>query len=335
MIMDTRMRRRSVLGALGALGVARSAWGQAAAWPSRTIRLVIPFAPGGTTDLMGRLLAERLSTRLGQTVVVENRAGAGGNIGGEAVARAEPDGYTLLMTSIGTAAINYAVYGSKMPYKPEQLAAVGLVTRVANVLLAAKDTPFNTVAELVAYAKANPTKLNYGTSGIGGSPHVCLELFKARTGTTIQHVPFRGSGPMLTELVGGRVEVAMDNIPSALSFIKEGRIKALAVSSLTRAAVLPDVPTLDESGLKGFDATAWFGIQAPSATPPAVIARLGSAIDAVVRDPSWLVRVKDFAAELPRLTPEGGTTPAAFTAFVNDEIVKWAEVARRGEITAE
>ena len=333
--MTHAMPRRALLAGAGLTLLGAPALRAQPAWPARTIRLVIPFTPGGTTDLMGRMLAERLTQKLGQTVVVENRAGAGGNIGAEAVARSEPDGYTLLMTSIGTAAINYAVYGAKMPYKPADLASIGLVTRVPNVLLVAKNQPFNTMAELVTYAKANPGKLNYGTSGIGGSPHVCLELFKARTGTNIQHVPFRGSGPMLTELVGGRIEVAMDNIPSALSFIKDGQIKALGVTSLQRVAVLPDVPTLDESGLKGFDATAWFGIQGPARIPQPVVEKLGSAIDEVVRDPAWIARVKDFAAEPPRLTPQGGTTPAAFTAFVNDEIVKWAAVASNAEIKAE
>lgn len=335
-VSTTALGRRALMGAAAAavpwFGTARA---QGGGYPARSIRLVIPFTPGGTTDLMGRLLAERLSARLGQTVVVENRAGAGGNIGADAVARAEPDGYTLLMASIGTASINYAVYGANMPYRPSQLAAVGLVTRVANVLLAAKDAPFNSVADLIAHARANPGRLNYGTSGAGGSPHVCMELFKARTGTAIQHVPFRGSGPMLTELVGGRVETGMDNIPSALPFVRGGQMRALAVTSLARAAVLPEVPTLDESGLEGFDATSWFGVQAPAATPTLIVARLGAEIDAVVRDPAWLARLRDFAAEPPRLTAEGGTTPHAFAAFVREEIAKWAAVAQAGGIRVE
>jgi len=333
--MATSLNRRSLLGAASLAMLPGLARAQAKEWPQRTIRLIIPFPPGGTTDLMGRLLAERLSARLGQTVVAENRGGAGGNIGADAVAKAEPDGYTFLMASVGTAAINYAAYGPRMPYKPQDLVAVGLVTRVANVLLASNASKITDVAGLMAEAKRNPGKLNYGTSGIGGSPHACMELLKARTGIDLQHVPYRGSGPMLTELVAGRIELAMDNIPSALSFIRDGQIRALAVTSAARSSVLPDVPTLQEAGVKDFEATAWFGVQAPAATPKPIIEKMGAAIDAVVRDPEWLGRVRDFAAEPPRLTPEGGTTPEAFAAFIRDEIARWAEVARAGNIVVQ
>lgn len=304
-------------------------------WPTRPVRMVIPFPPGGTTDLMARLLAERLSQRLGQPVVTENRAGAGGNIGADAVAKAEPDGYTILMASIGTAAINYAAYGPNMPYKPEQLAAVALVTRVPNVVLASTESGLTDFPALVAMAKREPGKLNYGTSGIGGSPHACMELLKVRAGIDLTHVPYRGSGPMLTELVAGRIQTAMDNIPSALNFIREGRIKALAVTSRQRVPTLPDVPTLIEAGIADFDATAWFGLQAPAATPAPILAKLGGAVDAIVRTPEWQERVSGFAADLPRLTPEGGTTPAAFADFIRAEIVRWAEVAKAANITVQ
>lgn len=331
--------RRGLLAAAGILAlpaVARAQPGaQVGAWPQRTIRMVIPFPPGGTTDLIGRLLAEQLSARLGQAVVVENRGGAGGNIGADAVAKAEPDGYTILMASIGTAAINYAAYGPRMPYQPGDLAAVGLVTRVANVVLAAKGTAIADVAGMIAAARKDPGGLNYGTSGIGGSPHACMELLKVRTGIDIQHVPYRGSGPMLTELVSGRIELAMDNIPSALNFIREGQIRALAVTSAARSPVLPDVPTLQEAGIADFDAVSWFGIQAPARTPAPVVARLGREIDAVVREAGWTRRMQDFAAEQPRLTPEGGTTPQAFEAFIREEIARWAEVARAGNIVVQ
>lgn len=320
--------RRAALGTAAGLAVARSAKAQDA-WPSRPIRLVIPFTPAGTTDLVGRLAAERLSARLGQQVVVENRPGAGGNVGAESVARAEADGHTLLLTTIGTGAINFAVYGDKMPYKPSDLAAVGLLVKVPNVLMVANGLPARTVAELVALSKSRPGGLNYGSAGIGSSPHVCTELFNIMTGARMTHVPYRGSAPMLTELMAERVEVGMDNIPSSLAFIKDGKLRAIATTGAQRSAVLPDVPTLDEAGVKGFEATAWFGILAPAATPRAVVERLGREVDAAARDPVFRARMEPVGAELPALTPEGGTSPAAFDAFLAMERRKWQEVAQR------
>ena len=321
--------RRAVLFGIGAgLACSRPAESQAA-WPNRPIRLVIPFTPAGTTDLVGRLAAERLSARLGSQVVVENRPGAGGNVGGEAVARAEPDGYTLLLTTIGTGAINFAVYGDKMPYKPADLAAVGLLVRVPNVLMAANGLPVRSVADLVALTKTRPGGLNYGSAGIGSSPHVCTELFNIMTGARMTHVPYRGSAPMLTELMAERVEVGMDNIPSSLAFIKDGKLRALGTTGATRSAVLPDVPTLDEAGVEGFEATAWFGILAPASTPRSVVERLGGEVDAVARDPAFRGRMGPVGAELPALTPDGGTSPAAFDAFLTAERRKWLEVAQR------
>ena len=298
-------------------------------WPSRPVRLVIPFTPAGTTDLVGRLAAELLGPRLGQQIVVENRPGAGGNVAGEHVARSEPDGHTLLLTTIGTGAINFAVYGERRPYKPGDLAAVGLLVRVPNVLLVANALPVRTVAELVALSKQRPGGLNYGTAGIGTSPHVCGELFKMMTGAQMTHVPYRGSAPMLTELIAGRVDAGMDNIPSALGFIRDGKIRAIATTGAQRSAVLPEVPTLDEAGVKGFEATAWFGVLAPAATPRPIVARLGREVDAVAKDPAFRRRMEELGADLPRLTPDGGTTPEAFEAFLRVEREKWADVARR------
>ena len=298
-------------------------------WPTRPIRLVIPFTPAGTTDLTGRLAAERLGTRLGQPVVVENRPGAGGNVGGDYVAHAEPDGYTLLLTTIGTGAINFAVYGARMPYKPDDLAAVGLLSRVPNVLMVPPGLPVKTVADLVALAKQRTGGLNYGTAGIGSSPHICSELFGLQTGAPLTHVPYRGSAPMLTELMAGRVDFGMDNIPSALGFIRDGQLRAIATTGATRSAVLPDVPTLQEAGIAGFEATAWFGILAPAATPRPVIARLGREVDAVARDPAFRARLAELGADLPGLTPDGGSSPESFAAFMATEREKWAEVVRR------
>jgi tripartite-type tricarboxylate transporter receptor subunit TctC len=322
------LSRRAALGAavtIAAIGPTLAQDG----WPNRPIRLVIPFTPAGTTDLVGRLAAERLSARLGQQVVVENRPGAGGNVGAESVARAEADGHTLLLTTIGTGAINFAVYGDKMPYKPADLAAVGLLVRVPNVLMVSNDLPARNVVELVALTKSRPGGLNYGSSGVGSSPHVCTELLNIISGARMTHVPYRGSAPMLTELMAGRVEVGMDNIPSSLAFIREGKLRAIATTGAVRSPVLPDVPTLDEAGIKGFEATAWFGILAPAATPRAIVERLGRETDAVARDPAFRSRIEPLGADLPGLTPDGGTSPAAFDAFLAAERAKWLEVAQR------
>lgn len=315
--------RRAVLAA----GLAAPALAQAQS--SRPIRLIVPFTPAGTTDLIARLAAERLGARLGQQIVVENRAGAGGNLGAEVVARAEPDGNTLLLTTIGTGAINFALYGARMPYKPEDLVGVALLAQVPNVLMVANVTPAQNLRELIALAAARPGALNFGTAGIGTSPHICIELLNMMTGMRMQHIPFRGSAPVLTELVAGRVDVGMDNIPSAIPFIREGRIRALGVTSRARSPALHDVPTLAEAGVADFEATAWFGVLAPAATPRPVVERLGGLLNAVTKEPDFVRRMEELGAAPPGLTPDGGTTPAAFDAFLRSEQVRWADVVTR------
>jgi len=325
------LRRRAVLTApLFAPALAR-----AQAWaPTRPLRLVIPFPPGGTTDLIGRMVAERLSPRLGQPVIVENRPGAGGNIAGEFVARAEPDGQTLFFTSIGTGAINYAVYGARMPWRPEEMAAVGLVTRMPNVLMVANRMPVRTMAQFLDFARGRQGEITYGTAGIGSSPHVCMELLGQLTGIRFVHVPFRGSGPMLTELMAERVDCGMDNIPSALPFIRDNRLRALGMSGAARSPVVPDVPVVGET-IPGFEATAWFGVQTGARVPRPVIERLGVEVDQIARDPAFRARLAEFGAEGPGLTPEGGTTPAAFEAFIAAEIRKWDAVVRKAQVRVE
>jgi tripartite-type tricarboxylate transporter receptor subunit TctC len=322
--------RRSVLAVGAALAGTLAASRHAAAqgFPSRPISLVVPFPPGGTTDIMGRIFAERLAPRLGQPVVVENRAGAAGNLGAEHVARSEPDGHTLLLCTVGTASINYSLWGARMRVQPEDLAAVGLLARVPNVVFVPATSPHRTVADFIAAAKAAPGRLTYGTAGSGTSPHITMEMFRLRTGTDLIHVPFRGSGPMLVEAIAGRLDSGCDNIPSAIGHIREGRLRALAVTSARRAAALPDVPTLEEAGVPDFEATAWFGVQAPARTPRPVIERLGAEIDAIVREPSYVARIAELGASPPALTQAGGSTPAAFEAFIRAEIAKWAEVVR-------
>lgn len=327
--------RRATLGAaaLGAAALAIPALGTAAraqgpTWPARTIRLIVPFPPAGTTDISGRIAAEMLSQRLGQQVIVENRAGATGNIGAEAVARAEPDGYTFLVCTISTAAINYALWRERMPVKPEDFAAVGLLIRVPNVVFVPASSRVRSVADLVAAAKARPGALNYGSPGSGGSPHMTMEMLKLRAGVDITHVPFRGAGPMLVEAVAGRLDAGCDNMPSCIGHVRDGRLRALAVTSARRSHALPDVPTLAEAGIPDFEATAWFGIQAPARTPRPIIERLGREVDAITRDPGYIARIRELGGSPPDLTPEGGSTPEAFERFIAEEIRRWAEVVK-------
>ena len=316
------------------LGRVASAQG-GGAYPNRTIRLVVPFTPAGTTDIAARILAERLTQRLGQQVVVENRAGAGGNVGSDMVAKSDPDGYTLLMCTISSGAINYSLYGPRMPYKPEDLAGAGLMLKVPNAIFVTNDLPVRTLRELVDYVKARPGRLNNGSSGVGTSLHLTGELLKTAAGLDMAHVPFRGAGPMLQEVIAGRIQVAVDNLPSVIGHIRDGRLRALAVTTATRSPALPDVPTTAEAGFPAVEATAWFGVQAPARTPRSIIERLGAEIDAVTKEPETRAKVAELGGMPPGLTPDGGTSPETFEAFVRAEISKWAEVVRRSGATVE
>jgi tripartite-type tricarboxylate transporter receptor subunit TctC len=243
----------------------------------------VPFPAGGTTDILARAAAQKLSEAWGQQVIVDNRPGAGGNIGAELVAKAAPDGYTLLMGTVGTHAINSSLY-AKMPYDHvKDFAPVILVAGVPNVLVVNPDLPIKTVAELIAYAKANPGKLNFASSGSGTSIHLSGELFKVMAGVQMTHVPYKGSAPALTDLIGGQVQLMFDNLPSSLPQIKGGKLRAVAVTSATRAAALPDVPTVAESGLPGFEASSWFGILAPAGTSKEIIAKINAEMGGVAR----------------------------------------------------
>ena len=243
-------------------------------YPTKPIRIVVPFPAGGTTDVLARAAAQKLTESLGQPAVVDNRPGAGGNIGAELVAKSPPDGYTLLMGTVGTHAINPSLY-PKMPYDHvKDFAPVILVAGVPNVLVINPALPVNSVQELIAYAKANPGKLNFASSGNGTSIHLSGELFKTMAGVQMTHVPYKGSAPALQDLVGGQVQLMFDNLPSSLALIKGGKLKALAVTSSARAAALPDVPTLAESGLPGFEASSWFGLLAPAGTPQPIILKV-------------------------------------------------------------
>ena len=253
----------------GPVGVAEGA----AREPAKPVRPYGPFPAGGTTDILARAVAQKLTEAWGQQVIVDNRPGAGGNIGSELVAKSTPDGYTLLMGTVGTHAINPSLY-ARMPYDHvKDFTPVILVAGVPNVLVVNPSLPVHSVQELIAYAKANPGKLNFASSGNGTSIHLAGELFKTMTGVQMTHIPYKGSAPALADLLGGQVQLMFDNLPSSLPFIKAGRLRSLAVTSGTRAAALPDLPTLAESGLAGFEASAWFGVLAPAGTPHDIVAK--------------------------------------------------------------
>jgi tripartite-type tricarboxylate transporter receptor subunit TctC len=325
-----RTTRRAILGAALATPLVLPGAARAQAWaPSRTVRIVVGFTPAGTTDIAARLLAEPLGRRLGQQVVVENRPGAGGNIGSQVVATAEPDGHTLLMQTISGGAINYGLYGARMPIKPEDLAAVGLMIRVPNAIFVTPALPVRTLRELVDYAKARPGQLNLGSSGAGTSLHMTGELLKLEAGIDMTHVPFRGAGPMLQESIAGRIEVAVDNLPSVIGHLRDGRLRPLAVTTKERSPAMPDVPTTAEAGFPGVEATAWFGLQAPARTPRAAIQRYSNELNAILKEEAMQRRIADLGGMAPALTPDGGTSPDTFDAFIKAEIAKWGEVVRR------
>ncbi|MFO1316482.1 MAG: tripartite tricarboxylate transporter substrate binding protein [Burkholderiales bacterium] len=294
-----------------------------APYPAKPIRIVVPFPAGGTTDILARAVAQKLTEATGQSAVVDNRPGAGGNIGAELVAKSAPDGYTLLMGTVGTHAINASLY-PKMPYDHvRDFAPVILVAGVPNVLVVNPSVPANSVQELIAYMKANPGKVNFASSGAGTSIHLAGELFKTMTGVQMTHVPYKGSAPALADLVGGQVQIMFDNLPSALPQIKAGRLRALAVTSAQRSSALPDVPTVAESGIPGFEASSWFGLLAPAGTPKEVVAKLNGEVA------KWLATPE--AKE--KLAAQGaivaaGLAPDDFVRHIAAETTKWQKVVK-------
>jgi tripartite-type tricarboxylate transporter receptor subunit TctC len=313
--------------------LATSAWPLAAraqsAWPGKPVRIVVPFAAGGTTDILARALAPELQRVFGQPFVVDNKPGAGGNNGAAEVAKSPADGYTLLMGTVGTHAINPALY-PKMPYDHiKDFAPVTLVAGVPNVVVinpaSAQRYGINTIADLARAARANPGKLNVASSGNGTSIHLSAELFKSLTGTFMLHLPYRGSGPALIDLLAGNVDLMFDNLPSALPHIKSGKLKALAVTSGQRSGALPEVPTVAEAGgllLKSYEASSWFGLLAPAGTPPEVVNRIQQESAKALATPVIKERLLSQGA-IP-----SGITPAAFATFIAAETKKWAQVVK-------
>ncbi|MDO9286674.1 MAG: tripartite tricarboxylate transporter substrate binding protein [Aquabacterium sp.] len=323
-------RQRRLLGraALSLALIAPALAAAQAGWPSKPVRIVVPFAAGGTTDILARALAPELQKAFGQPFVVDNKPGAGGNNGAAEVAKAGGDGYTLLMGTVGTHAINAALY-PKMPYDPvKDFVPITLVAGVPNVLVLnpamAQKYGINSVADFIRAAKANPGKFNMASSGNGTSIHLAGELFKSMTGTFMTHLPYRGSGPALIDLMGGNVDLMFDNLPSALPHIKAGKLKGLAVTSLKRSEAV-DLPTVAEAGgaaLKGYDATSWFGLMAPAGTPADVVARVQQETAKALASPSLKERLVAQGA-IP-----GGMSSADFAKFIAAESTKWAKVVK-------
>ena len=297
-------------------------------YPSRTIKIVVPVPPGASTDAIARHLAQRLATKLNQTVIVENRAGgAGGNIGSESVANAEPDGYTLLFAASGPLAINKVLY-PKLGYDPSRWSRISLVATIDNVLLVRPDAPFKTVADLIAYAKANPGKLNYASGGSGTSAHLGAELFKSMAGAFITHVPYRGSAAALTGFMQGQIDMMFVERAAAQQHIQGGRLRVLATGMTKRSSALPDVPAVSET-LPGFSLTIWFGLVAPPNTPAAVTGKLATAVAEVMKSPDMVSTLQGLS-----IVPVGGS-PQEFQRFAEEEVQRWGKVIRDAKIAVD
>lgn len=318
------MRLRTILTLAFGLWIG-TAQVQAQAWPERPITLVVPAAAGGTTDIAARVLAQHMAPDLGTSIVVENKGGGGGGIGTAQVARARPDGYTLLMGNIGPVAINFSLY-KKLNYKEEDLRGITNVISVPNILVVRADSPIRSVPELVRAAKERP--MNVSTSGVGQSPHMSSEMFRQKTGIPATLVPFTGAAPAVTALLAGQVDFMIDNLPSSMPHIKAGKFRALAITSATRSDQLPEVPTMTEAGVP-MQVTAWFGLMAPAGTPYAVVERVQQAARKAMQDPQVRARF----AELGGVP--GGESPAEYDRFIAQERKHWAEIVKAAGLSLE
>ena len=322
------MRRRRALAVLLA-SIAVPGRVLAQAWPGRPVRFIVPFPPGGSTDILGRSIAQKLQEALGQPFVVENKGGAGGSIGATEAARAAPDGYTLLMGHIGTLAVNPSLYPDLAYDSMRSFAPVTLIARVPNVLVVNPGVPANDVRQLIALAKSKPGALRYASGGNGSAAHLAMEYFKLRTQTDIGHIPYRGTSPAVVDVIAGQVEIIMTGVPAVIEHVKAGKLRALGVSSRMPVASMPGVPTIAASGVPDFEAIQWYGIVAPTRTPPAVIALLNAEIGRALQTPALKSRLDAEGAEA------APTTPEAFGALIADEIARWKPVVEQSRMRPE
>ena len=316
------MRLLSLVVAAAGVALATAAFAQP--YPSKPIRFVVPFPPGGPLDIMGRAIAQKLADVWGQPVVVDNRPGAGGGIGAEIVAKSPGDGYTLLMGAVSTHAINPSLY-AKVPYDPQKdFVPVALVAQVPNILVVNPSLPVQSVKELIDYARAKPGALSFGSGSTGSTGHLAGELFKTMAGVDMVHIPYKGGAPAMQDLLAGQTQIMFDNLANALPQVKAGKLRALAVTTLKRAPTLPDLPTVAESGLPGFDLTTWFGVFVPAGTPRETVAKLNAEIVKALAS-------KDLADRLAAMgaAPPENNTPESFAAFVRAEAAKYAQVVKR------
>jgi tripartite-type tricarboxylate transporter receptor subunit TctC len=316
----------SVIGLAAALAAAFAAPSSAQPYPSKPLRWVVPFPPGGSADILGRMVGQELAKPLGQSVVIENRPGASAIVGAEYVARAAADGYTLLQGNVGQLTVHPSLY-SRLPYDPlRDFAPITVLARVTSVLVVTPSLPVKDVAELVALAKRRPGQLNFTASGAGTTTHLTGELLKQRAGIDMVFINYKGGAPALADVMAGFVEVMVEGLPSALQFIKAGKLKALAVTSKTRSPVLPEVPTLDASGYPGFDMVSWQGLLAPAGTPPAAVERLNAEVVKVLKQPEIRDKIAGLGAEAV------GNSPAEFARYLREETEKWGKVVRTAGI---
>ena len=299
------------------------------AWPAKPVRMVVPFAPGGAVDVTGRIIAQGLAGRLGQQVLVENRGGAGGNIGVESVAKSPADGYTIVMATAGQISINPHMY-AKLAFDPvKDLVAVSQAGQAINALCVHPSLPAKSVKEFIAFANARPNKLNFASGGIGASDHIATELFMSMTGVKLVHVPYKGGAPAMVDLIGGNVDLGFSTVATAIGPIKAGRLRALGVTAAQRFELLPDVPTIAEAGVPGYESVAWYGLFAPAGTPPEVIRRLNAETVAVLQVPDVRRRLTE-AGVLPT-----SSSPEAFAGYVATETARWGKLIRANGIKAE
>lgn len=316
---DIKPTRRSVL-AGGAAALALPFVGTARAqaqWPNRVVKVVVPFAAGGTTDILGRLMAQKLSEEYGQQFIVENKTGAGGNIGADSVAKAEPDGYTFVIGTPGPHVINQYIYKNQPFDSGKDLAPVVVIARVPNLISINPEVKAKTLQEFIALAKSQPGKLSFASPGNGSTGHVSTELLKSMAGIDLVHVPYRGSAPALTDVMGGRVDMSLDNLPAVQPFVEGGKLRALAVTTAKRWPELPDVPTVAEAGVPGYEASSWFTIAAPAKTPADIIERVNKSVNKYMADPEMIARMRKLGAD-----PVGGS-PQDMAKLIADENVKW------------